>query len=69
MMRCLACNKRLTEFESTVKYATTGSFLDLCNYCRRDLPPDIQVVERSDLQTAVDDIGDEQFEQIETEED
>ena len=31
-MRCIACNKNLTDFESTRKMSN-GAFLDLCNHC------------------------------------
>jgi hypothetical protein len=47
-MRCLSCNRRLTEFEATVKYASTGEFVDLCNRHRADLV-DIVFIERADL--------------------
>lgn len=32
-MRCLSCNKRLNGRESTRKYASTGTFIDLCDRC------------------------------------
>lgn len=32
-MRCLACNHRLTEEESTQVDAITGEYLDLCKHC------------------------------------
>lgn len=32
-MRCIACDKNLTDFESTRKNHKTGEFLDLCNIC------------------------------------
>jgi hypothetical protein len=32
-MRCLACNKILSDYESTRKYAGTRRFVDLCNHC------------------------------------
>mgnify|MGYP000264140093 CR=1 FL=1 len=32
-MRCIACDKNLTDFESTRKNHKTGEFLDLCNTC------------------------------------
>ena len=49
-MRCLACNKRLSEFEATVKYASTGEPLDLCTSCRVFVG-NIQLVEREDLKS------------------
>lgn len=53
-MRCQACNKRLTEFESTVKYASTGEYVDLCNRCRALSDPSILFIERSDLASGDD---------------
>ena len=44
-MRCLACNKELTEFESTRKSAQTGEFIDLCNDCYRPIKDDIRSIE------------------------
>lgn len=32
-MRCLACNKRLNDKERTRKYASSGTFVDLCDRC------------------------------------
>jgi len=47
-MRCLACNKRLNERESTRKSATTGSYLDLCNHCFSTVAEDIPDIEEGD---------------------
>ena len=32
-MRCLSCDKRLNNRESTRKYASSGTFVDLCDRC------------------------------------
>lgn len=32
-MRCLSCDKRLNGRESTRKYASSGTFIDLCDRC------------------------------------
>ena len=32
-MRCYACNVELSDYESTLRGATTGQFLDLCGRC------------------------------------
>ncbi len=32
-MRCLACNKPLFGQAATLRYASTGEFLDLCKKC------------------------------------
>ena len=48
-MRCLACNKVLSDFEATRKSATTGQYVDLCNHCFHDVEYDIASLEREDL--------------------
>jgi hypothetical protein len=57
-MRCIACNKNLSDFESTRKSTVTGEYIDLCNGCysgvgivsedREDLR-DVEVTEDDDL--------------------
>lgn len=47
-MRCLACDKRLNEREATRKYASTGTFIDLCNGCFATVAEDIPDVEEAD---------------------
>ena len=32
-MHCKACDKLLTNYESTRKSKTTGEYLDLCSHC------------------------------------
>ena len=32
-MRCLSCDRELSDFEATRKLGETGEFLDLCNKC------------------------------------
>lgn len=32
-MRCLSCNCQLNDHEATRKYASTGTFIDLCDRC------------------------------------
>ena len=48
-MRCLACNRRLTEFEATRRYASDGQFVDLCS-CNDVFLRDVALVTREDLQ-------------------
>ena len=50
MSRCRACNKRLTEYEATIKYASNGEFVDLCS---RDLVwlDNVPLIERADLKS------------------
>lgn len=49
-MRCIACNKNLSDFESTRKY-NTGGYVDLCNHCwySSQMYSEIPVTERTDL--------------------
>lgn len=44
-MRCLSCNKILSDKEATRKYATTGDFIDLCDHCFVDVEEDIPYIE------------------------
>lgn len=46
-MRCTACNKNLNDYESTLRHAETGAFLDTCTKCLDDLG--IPVKGRNDL--------------------
>ena len=32
-MRCCCCNKNLSNYESTLKSASTGDYLDMCRKC------------------------------------
>ena len=41
MCRCLACNKRLSDRESTRRYASSGTFVDLCNQCFSEVAEEI----------------------------
>ena len=47
-MRCVACDVRLTDFESTRKYEGTYEFIDLCNHCLDTL--EVHTAERYDLE-------------------
>lgn len=53
-MRCLSCNKNLSDFEATRKYAHSGEFVDLCNKCFVPISHDVNTIERADLATAED---------------
>lgn len=54
-MRCIGCNKELTDFEATRKYADSEEFIDLCNDCFSYTG--IKAVERADLMS-IDDVLD-----------
>lgn len=44
-MRCLSCNKNLSDKESTRKYANSGTFVDLCDHCFDSVAGDIPVID------------------------
>lgn len=53
-MRCVACNKHLTDFEATRKSAETEEFLDLCNDCYAPIRDQVKAIERHDLMSISD---------------
>lgn len=67
-MRCSCCNKRLSDYETTLKHAETGSYLDTCLDClseiahdvpmpvkaRKDLIPDMDIDREVDELTEVE---------------
>jgi len=61
-MRCRACDKALTEFESTRKSASTGEFIDLCNDCFKHVKEDMYCIENPNLESIHDlmDLTDEE---------
>ena len=53
-MRCLACDRALSDFESTRKSAS-GHYIDLCNHCFYSGTDKLmQVTEREDLRGTQD---------------
>ena len=50
-MRCSCCNKRLSDYETTLKHAVTGEYLDTCMDCLSDIAHDVPlpVKARKDL--------------------
>lgn len=48
-MRCTVCNAALSDYESTVRHAITGKFLDICQNCFMAMDVDIPVHDRKDL--------------------
>lgn len=44
-MRCLSCNRQLNDQEATRKYATSGTFIDLCDRCFSHVEEDIPAIE------------------------
>lgn len=48
-MRCTVCNAALSDYESTVRHAITGKFLDICQNCFMAMDVDIPTHDRKDL--------------------
>ena len=48
-MRCTVCNAALSDYESTIRHAITGKFLDICQNCVMSMEVDIPVHDRKDL--------------------
>lgn len=46
-MRCSCCDRALNDYESTLRSATTGEYLDTCMKCLGGL--DIETIGREDL--------------------
>jgi hypothetical protein len=44
-MRCLACDKRLNDRESTRKYSSSGTFVDLCDRCFSTISDEVPDIE------------------------
>jgi len=55
-MKCLACDKILSDFEATRKFSGSGEFVDLCNHCfHSGVDEEINSDEREDLHEQNDD--------------
>lgn len=49
-MRCLACNKILSDYEATRKFSQSKEYVDLCNHCfYSGVNEDLDTEEREDL--------------------
>ena len=53
-MHCTACDRLLTEYESTRRNANTFQFIDLCKVCFEDVKPFVPTIDRADLITEAD---------------
>lgn len=47
-MKCLACNKELTDVEATRK-DIRGNYVDMCGFCLYDIRKDITLSSHTDL--------------------
>ena len=68
-MHCRACDKLLTEYQSTLKNAVTGQYFDLCKGCFEDIKPFVKVIDRKDLisEADLDDTDDDNDLDLDTE--
>ena len=50
-MRCFCCNRRLSDYETTLKHGETGQYLDTCLDCLSEIAQDVPmpVKARKDL--------------------
>jgi hypothetical protein len=53
-MHCVACDKLLSEYESTLRHGVTFEYLDTCKACLKPLKGLFPVIERKDLITESD---------------
>ena len=49
-MRCVCCNKQLSDYESTRRHAITREFLDMCNPCYLSIQDSVPSKAREDLE-------------------
>jgi hypothetical protein len=50
-MRCLACDKALTDYEATRRFNESKEFVDLCNHCfYSGVNDEVYADEREDLE-------------------
>ena len=56
-MRCSCCDSKLTDYETTLKHAMTGAYLDTCLECLSDIAKEVPmpVKGRKDLLVNVQD--------------
>jgi hypothetical protein len=48
-MRCVCCDKLLTDFECSRKSIHTKEYLDMCTECYRHIKDDVTVIENQDM--------------------
>lgn len=61
IMRCVCCDKNLSDFESTRKSVTTNEYIDMCNKCYLTIKDDLVSLEREDLLTNEDTEDEENY--------
>lgn len=57
-MRCRACNRPLTDFESTRRTADRSDYLDMCNRCLSTILDDVETVDNfNNYDASTDDLA------------
>lgn len=68
-MRCSCCNKRLSDYETTLKHAVTGEYLDTCLDCLSDIAHDVplpvkvrkDLIADMDIHEEVDELTEQEY--------
>jgi hypothetical protein len=68
-MRCTACNKKLNDYETTLKHAMTGEYMDTCIDClseiAREVPMPVKgrkdLLISSDIEKSLDNEEDQEY--------
>lgn len=65
-MRCVCCNKSLSDYESTIKHAVTGQYLDTCLRCLSSIEEyaHVPTKERKDLRHTISEDGDSELDGV-----
>jgi hypothetical protein len=42
-MRCVCCNKLLSDYEATLKHGETGQYLDTCSSCLDEIMSEVDL--------------------------
>jgi len=76
-MRCTCCNKRLSDYETTLKHAVTGEYLDTCLDCLSDIAHDVplpvkarkDLIADMDIHEEVDELTEQEYNRYSKEDD
>ena len=68
-MRCTCCNKNLSDYETTLKHAVTGAYLDTCLNCLSEIAyqTPMPVKGRHDLIQSINNISDDDNDSVDSE--
>lgn len=68
-MRCSCCNKRLSDYETTLKHGVTGAYLDTCLDCLSEIAHDVpmpvkarkDLIPDMDIDREVDELSEDEY--------